>query len=158
MIVAILGIGIIIGIGVLVYPWYVHVVGTRYAKDISNVFSSGDISQVDKFLNKSTVIAVRDRNAEDKDIFDEILYEDSRQYIKKEIESENFYVGSSYGYIGYDSRYASHQTVGIYWAIGKNRMVDVKMYLKRKCIFWYSIERIEILESDGYCKRMFLGE
>ena len=152
----ILTIVMIIAVIVIVYPLYVHIVGTQYAQDMSNVFGAKDINQVDKFLNQSTVIAIK---REDALKFDEILYEDSREYIKKMIKSEKFDSLDSYGHIGeLDNKYKSRQRVEVHWSISEVGMVDTTVYLKRKFIFWYSIERIEISDRDGYFKKMFLGE
>ena len=101
---------IIIAIIVKVYPLYVHVVGTQYAQNMSNVFGSKDINKVDRFLNKSTMIVIK---SEDRLALDEILYKDSREHIKEMIGSENFRTVGSYGHISeLDNKYKSRQRVG----------------------------------------------
>ena len=139
----------------MVYPLYVHIVGTQYAKNIAIIFGSKDINQVDKFLEKSTIIVI----VTGETVY-EISYEDAREHIKKAIEAENFESGDSYGNIvgGEFEKYKSQQEVGIYWPLYEIGMVDVWLHLERKYIFWYTIERIEINDIDEYCKKMFMGE
>jgi|GEM_PF-4572911 len=140
---------------IMAYPMYVHIVGTQYAKRISTVFNSKDINKIDKFLEKSTIIAI----ITEKTIC-EISYEEAREYIKVAIEDEKFESRSSYGHIGgEDNKYESRQEVGIFWSLAEIGSVEISMYLKRKFIFWYTIERIEIYhDRDGYCQKMFMGE
>ena len=143
-------VGTLLIFGVTAYFVYINVIDTIYAANYAKCFSNYDITQVDNFLDTSTLITYKGTTKK---------YGELRENVISALQNKQFIMTDDSSYGHGDGFSKGIQEVGIENFVeidGKTREIYIEMTIKQSGIINFSIESLS--SNDDFFGYLFFRE